>query len=144
MFQQNPLFNMIIKEWSRTKHALRFCVGQLASTWLLHWSRGLLPFRSPQYLAFTGPNRRHLRNSSLLRKQHEHGQKDVEITTDKVFSSLHEAALRPGMVQRLDLVASPQLRCNNLLCDEVGGPCICRFSRWASSLGVPLFSLEFC
>lgn len=46
-----------------------------------------------------------------------------------VFTSMHEAALRPESVRRLDLTASPQLQCKNLLCDEVGGPCICKVSR---------------
>ena len=46
-----------------------------------------------------------------------------------VFRSLHEAALRPDEVRRLDLAASPQLRCNNLLCTDVGGPCLCKVSR---------------
>lgn len=61
-----------------------------------------------------------------LSSQHSDVRKDEE---DAVFSSLHEAALNPHKVRHLDLTASPQLQCNNLLCDKVGGPCICRFSR---------------
>ena len=47
------------------------------------------------------------------------------------FTSLHDAARSPAAVRRLDLTASPQLRCSNLLCDKVGEPCICRISRCA-------------
>ena len=31
--------------------------------------------------------------------------------------------------QELDLSGSPDLVCNNLLCEKVGDPCICRLSR---------------
>ncbi|GAQ91194.1 hypothetical protein KFL_007410040 [Klebsormidium nitens] len=42
--------------------------------------------------------------------------------------SLAEAARRPKDVEVLDLNASPELLCHNLLCEKVGDPCICRIS----------------
>lgn len=58
-----------------------------------------------------------------------HAAAPEEDVGSSVFSSLHEAALNSDAVRRLDLSNSAQLQCNNLLCDQVGGPCICRLSR---------------
>ena len=68
---------------------------------------------------------------SIAAARHEAGAQPAADAADSggAFTSLHDAARSPAAVQRLDLTASPQLRCSNLLCDKVGEPCICHISR---------------
>lgn len=81
-------------------------------------------------LAQTAPPVDRPPSSATLQPSSEHEPQPPEEGDDApVFRSLHEAALRPDEVRRLDLAASPQLRCNNLLCTDVGGPCLCKVSR---------------
>ena len=45
------------------------------------------------------------------------------------FTSLREASARTREVVSLDLSGSEDLRCTNLFCEKVGGPCLCKLAR---------------
>ena len=53
-----------------------------------------------------------------------------------VATSLKDLALasRNGGVDEIALRASPDLVCNNLMCEQIGGACVCKLARFMDSL----------
>lgn len=119
----------------------RYAVCMLVTETCLGWSAsraaGRLRAIHHSYSAASSKQTAQSKSSSLTHEGRTQNERQClpnaaapeEEVAGSVFSSLHDAALNSDAVRRLDLSNSAQLQCNNLLCDQVGGPCICRLSR---------------